>query len=1066
MTTLNLSDPATRFFQRLVRYPKTVVLISMLLMAGLFWFLPQLTKDTRADAFLADDNPALLYRDKVKEQFGLSDPMVIAVVREEQGGIFNPQTLALIDRLSWEVSDLPNIDADRVISLATENNIVGTSEGMDVDPFFDPVPVTQRQADAVRQAIDDFPLYQGSLVARDGHATLIVAEMIDENLAEETYEAILELIDRTALDNGEELHVAGEGAIAGYLGSYIDADAQRLNPLAGLVITLIILLAFRRAAPALLGNVIIAASVLMTLGIMAASGVPFFVITNALPVILIGIAVADAIHIFSHYYDLQARDPEGDRKALVVQTMAEMWRPVTLTTLTTVAGFLGLYFAAYMPPFSYFGLFTAIGVLIAWIYSLLFLPAAMAMIKPRVSAHFVRAWQQKKPDLFARLMSRMGSFTQRHARATVVTAVVVAMIGSWSASQLTVDEDRIETFDSSERIYQADQVINGYLDGSNNLDIVIETPAAENLFEPENLAKMEALQTYAETLPHVMGSTSIVDYLKQMNRSLNEGRPEAYRLPGNKELAAQYFLLYSASSEPTDFEEEVDYDYQMANIRVTLNSGSYIDTKVVVEALQDYLVSDFNGPEIKATLSGRVTVSYHWIRDLGASHFAGLGIALLLVWMVSSLLFRSPVAGLYSLLPVAGAVLLVYATMVALDIHLGIGTSMFASVAIGLGVDFAIHTIDRLRALYREYSGDLDRAMEELYLTTGRALLFNFLAIAGGFGVLISSKVVPLNNFGLIVVLSVTTSFFASITLLPALVKIFRPRFMEPARQQAGQTGFRRALGTTAMVLIIGITGLWGISSTAKAEGLPEELPRGDWIVEQINAVDDGEFVSRKLTMRMIDRRGKERIRETIGYRKYFGDEKRTVLFYLAPANVKDTAFLTYDYKEPSTDDDQWLYLPALRKVRRISTSDRGDYFLGTNFTYEDIKKEGKIEPSDFHFTTKQADQIGKISSYLVEAVPKSDAIAKELGYGQTRFWVDASNWIVIRAEYWDTRGRPLKTLVTNDIRQIDGIWTRHGLTIDNHKTGHKTIFTFSEVDYRSEVKDAVFTKRALSKGR
>jgi predicted RND superfamily exporter protein len=435
--------PARQFFQQLVRYPKTVVLLSVLLMAGLFMFLPQLTKDTRADAFLAADNPALLYRDKVKAQFGLSDPIVIAVVREGQGGIFNPQTLALVDRLTWEVSDLPNIDAERVISLATENNIVGTQEGMDVDPFFDPVPETQQQADAVRRAIDDFPLYQGSLVAKDGHATLIVAEMMDEDLAEQTYDEILALVDQIAVNNGEQLHVAGEGAIAGYLGSYIDADAQRLNPLAGLIITLIILLAFRRLAPALLGNVIIAASVLMTLGIMAASGVSFFVITNALPVILIGIAVADAIHIFSHYYDLQARNPEGDRKMLVIETMAEMWRPVTLTTLTTMAGFMGLYFAAYMPPFSYFGLFTAIGVLIAWFYSLFFLPAAMVIVKPRVSAGFVRAWQEQRPDIFAGLMGRLGRFTQLHAKATLLVGVLLGATGVYSASQLKVDEDRI-----------------------------------------------------------------------------------------------------------------------------------------------------------------------------------------------------------------------------------------------------------------------------------------------------------------------------------------------------------------------------------------------------------------------------------------------------------------------------------------------------------------------------------------------------------------------------------------------------------------------------------------------
>ncbi len=1061
MVTQSFSGSAVRFFTQVVRFPKIVVLVSLLLMAGLLWFLPQLSKDTRADAFLAADNPALLYRDKVKAQFGLSDPIVIAVVREGQGGIFNPQTLALVEQLSFAVSELPNIDAERVISLATENNIVGTDEGMDVDPFFDPVPVTQEQADAVRRAIDNFPLYQGSLVATDGHATLIVAEMVDEDLAEKTYDEILALVDEIATNNGEELHVAGEGAIAGYLGSYIDADAQRLNPLAGLVITLIILLAFRRLAPALLGNVIIAASVLMTLSIMAASGVAFFVITNALPVILIGISVADAIHIFSHYYDLQARQPNKDKEALVVDTMVEMWRPVTLTTLTTVAGFMGLYFAAYMPPFSYFGLFTAIGVLVAWFYSLLFLPAAMAIVKPQVSAGFVRAWQQQKPDVFSSFMGRIGKFTQQHAKATLLLGLLLALSGVYSASQLTVDEDRIETFHVSEAIYQADEVINRHLDGSNNLDIVVETAMAEDLFEPANLSKIEALQTYAESLPHVMGSTSIVDYLKQMNRSLNEGRADAYHLPKSKELAAQYFLLYSASSEPTDFEEEVDYDYQTANIRVNLNSGSYVNTKIVVEALQDYLSTEFNSTTITATLSGRVNVNYHWIRDLGSSHFAGLGIALSLVWMVSSLLFRSTLAGLFSLIPVAGAVLLVYAAMVLLGIHLGIGTSMFASVAIGLGVDFAIHTIERLRVLYREYEGDLGRAMDELYLTTGRALLFNYLAIAGGFGVLISSKVVPLNNFGLIVVMSVTTSFVASMTLLPALVKVFKPRFMEPVAA-SGPTGLRRAIATVAMVLIIGITGLWGVSSAVKAN----ELPTGDWIVEQINNIDDGEYVSRKLTMQMIDRRGKQRLRETISYRKYFGDEKRTILFYLAPANVKDTAFLTYDYKAPSTDDDQWLYLPALRKVRRISASDRGDYFLGTDFTYEDIKKEGKIEPGDFNFTTLGQEILDASEVFLVEATPQSDAIARELGYGKTRFWVNSSNWIIVKAKYWDTKGKLLKTLVAGDIRQIDGIWTRHGLTINNHKTGHQTIFTFSEVDYRVAVRGDVFTKRALSKGR
>ena len=133
-----------------------------------------------------------------------------------------------------------------------------------------------------------------------------------------------------------------------------------------------------------------------------------------------------------------------------------------------------------------------------------------------------------------------------------------------------------------------------------------------------------------------------------------------------------------------------------------------------------------------------------------------------------------------------------------------------------------------------------------------------------------------------------------------------------------------------------------------------EALPAGDEIARRINARNEGEVVSRHVTMAMTDRGGTERVRETKGFRKYFGKEKRVVIFYLSPANIKDTAFLTYDYPEADRDDDQWLYIPAARKVRRISASDRGDYFLGTDFTYEDIRKETKVGIEDYSWKTSR----------------------------------------------------------------------------------------------------------------
>ena len=773
---------AVRFFNAVVRFPKTVLISGVLLLfCWAILALPSLQRDTRADAFLASDNPALVYKDKVKAQFGLSDPMVIAVVNNSSTGIFNPQSLRLVQWLSDEIQQLQNVDPDKVVSLATQNNITGTAEGMQIEPFFDPLPISQLQAEALRRSVNDFPLYLGSIVADSGQATLIVAELIDDQLAAETFQQIEDIIQRAEKSPDDSLHLAGEGAVSGFLGEYIDRDAVRLNPLAGLIITLIVCFAFRRLLPALLGNLVIAASVLITLSVMSAVAVPFYIITNAMPVILIGISVADAIHIFSEYYQRQAQHPEHSVKGLIVQSMAEMWRPITLTTATTIAGFLGLYFSAYMPPFQYFGLFTALGVAIAWFYSLFVLPAAIVLFKPTVHPAFIRAQRTNKGDIFSRAMAALGGVSIKYARTTISVAVVMAVLGLISASALQVDEDRIATFHPSEPIFQADQVINQYLDGSNNLDIVIESDVVEGLFEIDNLRQIEALQRFAETLAHVNGSTSVVDYLKQMHRSLNDGRADAYQLPDNSQLIAQYFLLYSASADPSDFEEEIDYDYRIANLRLNLDSGAYSDIAPVVIALQQYIDQHFSTAQLTAKLSGRVNVHYHWIKDLGNSHFVGLAVSLTLVLLISAWLFQSLVAGLLALLPVVSSLLLVYTAMVLLDIKLGIGTSMFASVAIGLGVDFAIHTIDRLQSNFKQLGERGDAAILALYPSTGRALLFNFLAVCCGFGVLMSSQVVPLTNFGIIVVISVSTSFLTSLTLLPALVKVIKPRFIYAA---------------------------------------------------------------------------------------------------------------------------------------------------------------------------------------------------------------------------------------------------------------------------------------------
>jgi len=218
--------------------------------------------------------------------------------------------------------------------------------------------------------------------------------------------------------------------------------------------------------------------------------------------------------------------------------------------------------------------------------------------------------------------------------------------------------------------------------------------------------------------------------------------------------------------------------------------------------------------------------------------------------------------------------------------------------------------------------------------------------------------------------------------------------------------------------------------------------------------------------MEMTDRNGVTRVRETYGYRRYFGAEKRTVLFYSSPTNVKGTGFLTYDYPDAQRDDDQWLYLPALRKVRRISASDRGDYFLGTDFTYEDIKKEGKVALEDYRFERVGTEEVDGHATVVVEGTPVDGEVARELGYGRVRWHIDPQIWMPRRAQFWDVNGNALKTLETKDIRRVEGIWTAHRIAVRNHKTRHQTVFVFSDIDYTGDVPERLFTTATLRRGR
>jgi uncharacterized protein len=769
---------AARFYSKLIGWPKTIIFIFIGVVALCFLGLPNMKIDSRVEAYINEDNESLITRNKVREMFGLSDPFVIAV--ENEKGIFNPQSLNLIARLSEEAQKIKGINPEKIVSIATEKNITGTATGMDVKLFYDNKVETQSQADSIKQAVMDFPLYKGNLVSEDGTMALIVIETLNFGNDVSVYKQFDSLIQQLSLP-GEKIHLAGLGAVNAYVDAYIAEDAQLMAPLSLLVLTVILLITFRTLRGILLPNMIVVASVLCSLGTMAVAGIPFYTVSNVIPVIVIVVSVAGAMHIIGQYYEEAALHPGETNKQITIRTMVHMWRPVIATSITNFASFLSMSFTESSPPLRAVGIWSSVGLFFALLFSLFVLPACLSIIKVKRSKAYKAepAKQAVKPDLFGRMMASLGRRVMAYPKTVLTIFVLLTLAGVIGIQQLRINDSQVDNFQQQEPIRQADMRMNAKMNGTNLIDVMIETPTKEGLYNPAVLKEIDKFQAFVKTLPNVMGSVSIIDFMKQMNRSLNENRKDAYTLPENTDQAAQYFLLYSASADPSDFANYIDYDYKFANIRVQMTDGHYEATKPVLAKINEYISTNIDEKQhLKASVGGWVSVHYAWVNSIEKNHFKGVTLAMILIWIISAFFFRSVVGGLFAMIPVALAIYLVYGFMGYNDIWLGVATSMSAAIASGDAIDFSMHSIDRIKHAIKQEGKTLDEALAIFYPSTGRVLFFNFVAIAVGFGALYFSKIPALSTFCLLIVVCIAACFIISTTLLPTILKIFKPKFL------------------------------------------------------------------------------------------------------------------------------------------------------------------------------------------------------------------------------------------------------------------------------------------------
>lgn len=236
-------------------------------------------------------------------------------------------------------------------------------------------------------------------------------------------------------------------------------------------------------------------------------------------------------------------------------------------------------------------------------------------------------------------------------------------------------------------------------------------------------------------------------------------------------------------------------------------------------------------------------------------------------------------------------------------------------------------------------------------------------------------------------------------------------------------------------------------------------------IVQQVDDRDDGDNRVADMTMTLVDNKGSQRVRAIRSYDKDQGQDRRRIMFFLTPADVKDTAFLNYDYDADDKDDDQWLYLPALRKSKRIASSDKSGAFMGSDFNYSDMTRRNL---NAYDFKHLKEDQVRGEPVWLIERLPKSVQEQEETGYKKSVLFVRKDNFVVVRAVHWTVEGNRLKYLDVPGLEQIDGIWTITRMTMTTKKgneTLHKTELAFDNIHYNQGLEEAMFSLRRLEQG-
>ena len=1036
-----------RFADFVVNNRIKMALATLLMAFVVFAGIPNLKLDTDGRVFMASDNPDKILLDNFEQEFAKDDNLAIIIVPKD-GEVFTPRTLGAIGAMTEDLWNLPYVRL--VNSITRFQNTYADGDMMVVEDLVpEPSMVTVEEAAAARAAALDRIEIRNSLINEQGTATAISVifrlpgiDLVSEipNINAE-FAPLLE--EYRAAYPDITFKASGSVAVSQAFATASQKDGETLTPAMVVAMLVIVGLLLRSATGSLLILILAALSALVSLGALGWTRIPINSATAVAPLMVITLAVASSVHVLSSIR--QTMQETSDRTIWARRALSDHGLGITVAVFTTAIGFLSLNFSI-SPPFRQLGNMVAGGMIGVWIFTMFLLPGLICWVPIR---------QNKGAASVDRFMVALGEFVIRHQKRLLLGIPVIIIGFAAGISQIKLEDDFLRYFDESFETRQATDLYETELGGLNVLEYSVDTGEENGINSVAYLTKLEDLSVFLRAQPEVSHIRSLSDTIKRLNMNMNGDDPAFYRIPETDEEASQFLFLYELSlGYGMDLTDQINVDRSSTRVSAFVGYATTRQLIALDHKIQDWF--DENAPELKAPVTGQTHV-YTMIsaRDV-PSMLQGTTLALVFISFVIFLVLRNLKLGIVSLVPNLLPALMGFGLWGYLVGNVTLAVSIVVAMTLGIVVDDTVHFMLKY-ANARKRGESAEDSVRHAFKSVGMALTITSLGLVIGFAILGQSGFAVNRDMARLTAITLSFALFVDFLFLPPLL-IFLDR-MKTMKTNTTSTASLAVIATLAAAALV-----MTLSTTAKATGDDASNEKGLAIATEVDSRDRGwGDVTVEGEMVLKNKAGNESVRKfrsTILEAADTSEGDRSIITFSQPRDVRGTALLTHSKIEPD-DDSQWIFLPAVKRVKRISSSNRTGKFVSSEFSYEDLGSEEVADNAHIWLEDAACAHDGALTCAAVESRPKN----KRSGYSKRVSFIDLDEYRVHQIDFYNRRGDLEKSLKFQDYKQYEGqFWRAHVMIMENTQTGKSTRLSWGDYSFREGLTERDFTPQGLPK--